>query len=191
MFEQFNSRFQDWRQGKPIGRDRSPHWPEARADWLVVHSSCAVCGFKKFLNVHHIKPFHVFPELELIPSNFITLGEKCPTGNHHLLFGHLGNWSSWNVTVVEDAGMFLLKISKRPGPPRGSEPPLGNIASLFGPLTSGGGNEDYLSFMSIGAVPIGAGPVDYSGSRRSVSTNRRGVRLHYSSEWTSAIPLAS
>jgi 5-methylcytosine-specific restriction enzyme A len=64
--------------------------------------------------VHHIKPFHLFPDLELSFANLITLGEACPTGNHHLLFGHLGYWSSWNEDVVKDARTFRIKIQTRP-----------------------------------------------------------------------------
>lgn len=93
---------------------RSPHWESVRDAHLKEHPACEVCGHKKNLNVHHVIPFHIDASKELDPSNLITLGNKCPTGNHHLLFGHLGNWKSWNVNVREDAAAWKKKISERP-----------------------------------------------------------------------------
>jgi 5-methylcytosine-specific restriction endonuclease McrA len=88
----------DYMAGRPA-KPRSPHWARVRGVWLQTHGWCAVCGFTAGLNVHHIQPFHLFPELELDPTNFITLGERCPSGNHHILFGHFGNYSKWNPDV--------------------------------------------------------------------------------------------
>lgn len=103
----------DWFQGKPAV-PRHPLWHKVRGIWLKDHGFCAVCGCTTGLNVHHIKPFHEFPELELEPENFITLGEICPTGNHHLLFGHLGDWRSWNVDVVHIANSIYVRMLNRP-----------------------------------------------------------------------------
>lgn len=99
---------------KTSGVSRSSLWPTTRLKHLVLQPTCMVCGYGLFMEVHHIKPFHLFPDLELIQSNLITLGEKCPTGNHHLLFGHLGLWASWNESVVADAGFWRGKILNRP-----------------------------------------------------------------------------
>jgi 5-methylcytosine-specific restriction enzyme A len=113
-------KMQDYWSGKPTvnlqGEPRSPKWPGVRRQFLLMAGNgfCAVCGYTQFLNVHHIKPFHLFPTLELNLTNLITLGEKCPLGNHHLFFGHLGNWASWNEAVVEDAVTWLQKIKSRP-----------------------------------------------------------------------------
>jgi 5-methylcytosine-specific restriction endonuclease McrA len=62
-----------------------------------------VCGHDKDLNVHHIKPFHEFPELELVDANLITLCEGVLRGRDHLRFGHLGNWKISNPNVRADA----------------------------------------------------------------------------------------
>lgn len=74
---------------------------------------CAVCGKKKSwklsLQVHHIVPFSVNPDLELEPSNLITL-----CGDHHLWVGHLGWFQSWNPNVVEDAQAMNDRIMNRP-----------------------------------------------------------------------------
>lgn len=106
----------DAAQGKhPITHARSPHWPRARADYLRLHPVCEVCGGSEKLNVHHIKPFHLHPDLELDPNNFITLCEADKGGvNCHLHFGHLGNFRSFNVDVRADAATWRDKIKSRP-----------------------------------------------------------------------------
>ena len=87
-------------------------------EFLLANPTCAVCGHSRDLNVHHIQPYHLFPSLELEMTNLLTLGENCPTGNHHLLFGHLGDWSCYNPNVVIDARLWLTKIKCRRSPPR-------------------------------------------------------------------------
>ena len=77
---------------------RSSKWPSVRKAHLSKHPRCEACGSKELLAVHHIKPFHEFPELELDPSNLITL---CFT--HHIELGHKGNWKTINPYVREDA----------------------------------------------------------------------------------------
>lgn len=99
----------------PKGSKRSDHWPKVRRQHLNANPVCAVCGGKKKLEVHHIKPFHLFPKLELDPTNLITLCENKNDGvNCHLLFGHLGNFKSVNANVVEDASTWNKKIAERP-----------------------------------------------------------------------------
>ena len=100
---------------KTQGSKRSGRWPAVRAKHLKINPSCAVCGANKHLEVHHIKPFHAHPELELDPQNLITLCENNRNGvNCHLLFGHLGSYKSFNEAVVSDAAQWRAKISKRP-----------------------------------------------------------------------------
>jgi 5-methylcytosine-specific restriction endonuclease McrA len=82
---------------------RSPHWPAVRDQWLKDHPWCAACGKLEEVQVHHKQPFHLHPELELDPSNFISLCESKPNGNHHLEIGHLGNWKGVNPNVEADA----------------------------------------------------------------------------------------
>jgi hypothetical protein len=92
---------------------RSDKWPEVRKAHLLLFPTCAVCGTKKLLQVHHKKPFHLEPELELDPNNLITLCED--TGhNCHLVFGHLDSFESYNPDVVADAAAWNLKIASRP-----------------------------------------------------------------------------
>lgn len=106
----------DAARGKiPADLRRSGEWPKARAAHLAKHPECAVCGERKKAEVHHIRPFHLHPELELDPANFITLCEDDDDGvNCHLFFGHLGNFKSFNVNIVNDAAYWQYKISHRP-----------------------------------------------------------------------------
>ena len=59
----------------PIGVMRSDQWPKVRKTHLASHPTCELCGGEKKLEVHHMRPFHLHPELELEPSNLITLCE--------------------------------------------------------------------------------------------------------------------
>lgn len=98
----------------PRGKKRSGGWPTVRKRHLAKHPACEVCGGKKKLEVHHIRPFHVHPELELDPKNLITL---CETGKHgvscHLWFGHLGNFTTrYNLDVYQDAADWDEKVNE-------------------------------------------------------------------------------
>ena len=89
---------------------RSPKWQSVRKEHIKNNPYCIACGRDKKLEVHHIKPVHLFPELELDPSNLVTLcADPC-----HLLFGHLMYFKSWNSTVIEDSSSYLAKIKCRP-----------------------------------------------------------------------------
>lgn len=103
-------------QGKiKVGERRDPQWQKVRNIHLRAHPFCAVCKSTTKLEVHHINPFHLYPEQELDPNNLITL---CETATHgvvcHLLVGHLGNYRSFNDNVVADAKDWNLKLERRP-----------------------------------------------------------------------------
>jgi 5-methylcytosine-specific restriction enzyme A len=99
----------------PSGSKRSGHWPTVRKEHLEKNPKCAVCSGNKKLEVHHIRPFHLHPDLELNPNNLITLCESKDNGvNCHLLFGHLGNFKSFNVNVKRDSINWISKILNRP-----------------------------------------------------------------------------
>lgn len=88
---------------------RSSHWPAVRDAFLKANPTCAVCGCRDDIEAHHCDPYHLHPERELDPTNLIALCRR-----DHLLFGHLGNWSSWNPSVREDAALWRAKILNRP-----------------------------------------------------------------------------
>ncbi|PVX61216.1 HNH endonuclease [Paraburkholderia unamae] len=106
----------DAAKGKhPVSAARSTHWPKVRSDHLQLHPVCEVCGGSENLEVHHIRPFHLHPDLELDPKNLITLCEAKKDGvNCHLFIGHLGSFKSFNTTVRADASQWSEKIKRRP-----------------------------------------------------------------------------
>lgn len=94
---------------------RSPHWPAVRQEHLKKEPRCALCNGDKKLNVHHLLPFHLRKDLELDPTNLITLCENKEDGvNCHLLFGHLGNFRSYNPNCVKDVQEWQAKLKNRP-----------------------------------------------------------------------------
>lgn len=90
---------------------RSPHWPAVRRVWLHAHPTCAACGGTLDVQVHHVRPFHLFPELELDPANFVTLCERVGT-DHHLHYGHHGDWHDFNPNVRADAAKALAELRR-------------------------------------------------------------------------------
>lgn len=101
-------------QGKAkIGSKRSSKWPAVRKKHLQMFPTCAVCGGTKKVEVHHVKPYHTHPELELDPNNLVTLCESKSKGglNCHLLIGHSGNYKKINPDVVEDAAYWFKKLN--------------------------------------------------------------------------------
>jgi 5-methylcytosine-specific restriction endonuclease McrA len=102
-------------QGKaPVGAARSSKWSRVRFEHLVKNPFCSVCSGRAKLEVHHVRPFHQSPELELDPTNLITLCESKTNGiNCHLAFGHLGNYKSANPDVKSDALIWSKKIRTR------------------------------------------------------------------------------
>jgi outer membrane murein-binding lipoprotein Lpp len=91
-----------------FGAARSSKWSAVRRAFLKIHPECEACGSRDELNVHHIKPFNVAPELELDPTNLITLCRK-----HHFEVGHLGNWRSANATVRQDAAKIRIGLGRQ------------------------------------------------------------------------------
>jgi 5-methylcytosine-specific restriction endonuclease McrA len=88
---------------------RNAKWDQVRRKFLKLNNECAVCGGRRRLVAHHVKPYQWWPELELDTDNLITL-----CGEHHLLVGHLGRWASYNIHVREDAKIWRAKIKNRP-----------------------------------------------------------------------------
>jgi hypothetical protein len=89
---------------------RSSKWSTVRKQHLKENPFCLACGKNTKLEVHHKIPVHISPELELDPSNLVTLcADPC-----HILFGHLMNFRSYNKTVIEDCSVYLSKVKNRP-----------------------------------------------------------------------------
>lgn len=94
-------------------RERSGEWGRIQDEHLLREPACRACGYKgKKVQVHHIKPFHLHPDLELEPDNLITLCQA--RGKyHHMLLGHLNYWSSYNADIEEDIKLFYGMSSKQ------------------------------------------------------------------------------
>lgn len=99
-------------QGKvPLLSKRSSHWPTIREHFLKSNPECAACGCKEKLQVHHIRPFHIYPSLELDMSNLITLCEaerEC-----HLRIGHNSSWRNENENVRADAQALRKSLTNK------------------------------------------------------------------------------
>lgn len=92
----------------PVSRHSS--WRNVRARHLASFPACAACGFTRALHVHHVVPIEIAPELELCAENLLTLGSNCPSGNHHILFGHGQNWRTWVPSSRQLAADMLAAI---------------------------------------------------------------------------------
>jgi 5-methylcytosine-specific restriction protein A len=97
-----------------VGAARSGKWQAVKRHWIKLHPVCEACGTTAELNVHHIKPFHTHPELELDLSNLVTL---CRT--HHFIIGHdpdgpwkpaKPSWETANPNVLADAKKWKTKL---------------------------------------------------------------------------------
>lgn len=99
-------------QGKaPLGVKRSSKWSSVRKNHLKLQPECVVCGDTNKLEVHHIKPFHEHPELELEPTNLLTMCESKSYGIIcHLLVGHNGSYQKINPNVIDDAKAWHAKL---------------------------------------------------------------------------------
>lgn len=100
---------------RKIGEKRSSLWPTVEKHFLTANPTCAACGSSKRLNVHHKRPFHLDPALELDTANLITL---CMDKDCHLLIGHGDNFKAYNPNVEQDAlaaknGEDLSKVAER------------------------------------------------------------------------------
>lgn len=92
---------------------RSPKWDELRKEFLKENNyECASCKSKNNLTVHHKKPFHLYPELELEKSNLIVLCEN-KVLNCHYVIGHCFSWTAYNATVEVNAYQMKTSIENR------------------------------------------------------------------------------
>lgn len=96
------------------GVPRSPQWGQVRAQHLLKEPTCRICGGKDSITVHHLLPFHIDKSLELNPDNLMTLCEGAGNGNHHLIFGHYGNYrTKWNPALKTEAPIWLTRFQAK------------------------------------------------------------------------------
>ena len=89
---------------KTFGAQRSSEWKATRDSFLKKHPLCEVCRVKAEI-VHHILPYHISPENELLESNLISLCNEC-----HLVLAHLKSFKRWDRHIRETARLFRTKI---------------------------------------------------------------------------------
>lgn len=110
MISKLITSIKDRIQGKvPLLGKRSNQWPKYEHAWLAVNGECAACGAKEKLQVHHVKPFHLDPSLELDFNNYISLCEAKGGPECHLHIGHHGNFKNENPAVREEAAVVRKK----------------------------------------------------------------------------------
>jgi len=90
------------------GLKRNPSWEHDSRLWLKDHNECAATGWTYKLQIHHVLPFHLFPQLEMDESNWIVLTEN-PLFEAHFEIGHNKNWREYNIHVRIDAMMELKR----------------------------------------------------------------------------------
>jgi len=90
-------------QDRTFGQARHSGWNDFRRTYIK--DRCEVCGSKYFRELHHVIPFTVRPDMELFPSNVVTLCRK-----HHFEWGHLFSFKSYNV----DINRWILTVKNRP-----------------------------------------------------------------------------
>lgn len=93
-----------------VKHKRSSKWRSVQQDFLEKNPVCAICGTKEKLNVHHKKPFHLFPELELEESNLITLcmsKQEC-----HLTIAHGDDFKAYNSKIETHAEILNKDLTK-------------------------------------------------------------------------------
>lgn len=109
-FEGFNLSIIEEQQDLAYATPRSKDWAKLRSDWLEQCPACFICGCNNHLQVHHIKPYHLFPELELDTGNLMTLCVH-PYRMCHFIFGHLWNWKTYNAKIY-DTMNFMWSLKK-------------------------------------------------------------------------------
>jgi hypothetical protein len=90
------------------GTPRSSQWPRARAEHLKEHPACAKCGDISHSVVHHKRPYHLYPHLELDQKNLITLCDRNGC-NAHWVDAHFMDWTSFNPDVDRDCHYYAAR----------------------------------------------------------------------------------
>ena len=98
---------------KTGGKPRSSQWSWTKKEYEKLHPKICFCGITK-CQLHHITPFSQDPSKENDFDNLVWLCEGMGTRNHHLEFGHLNNFRSWNPDIKRDYLVWKTKISQRP-----------------------------------------------------------------------------
>ena len=92
----------------PDGASLNWSWQWCRRVFLKkVGKVCVCCGSTKHIQVHHILPRHIRPDLVVDMTNLIALCKDC-----HFHIGHLNSYFTYNSMVYE-ACFYVREISVR------------------------------------------------------------------------------
>ena len=69
-------------------------WRKVRNEHIEHESCCQMCALTRKLEVHHVQPWHIAPDLRYDLENLITLCREC-----HFRFGHYLNWKLSNPEI--------------------------------------------------------------------------------------------
>ena len=79
----------------PDGASLNWNWQRCRKDFLKkVGKVCVCCNATKKIEVHHILPRHIRPDLAVDQTNLIALCKDC-----HFHIGHLNSYFTYNAAV--------------------------------------------------------------------------------------------
>ena len=94
--------------------ERPAEWTKVRNEYVAEgHDFCEICGSKKDIEVHHVKPWAKWPDLRYEKSNLITLCRSKYWGfDCHWAVGHGGNTRWENPWVRDDVKYLKDLISK-------------------------------------------------------------------------------
>lgn len=79
---------------EPDPRERAAGWPPFLLAFLIDFPHCRGCG-RRARTGHHVKPFGMFPELELVRGNVAPVCVPC-----HFVICHAGNWRTYVVNCL-------------------------------------------------------------------------------------------
>jgi hypothetical protein len=88
---------------KDIGVKKWRRWRKLRRAIVDHYKCCAICGWKKKLEGHHVKPRHLYPELTLIWENVVILCRDC-----HFHIAHWNNYKDYNPEIETIANMTTI-----------------------------------------------------------------------------------
>jgi hypothetical protein len=88
----------------PVPRD--PAWEALSLKFRKAHPSCWGCG-RPTQVAHHVKPFHLFPALELVESNLAAVCDLC-----HLCLCHLGDFHLYDPTCLARLRDHLARVRR-------------------------------------------------------------------------------
>lgn len=87
---------------------RSGQWARVRREHLEREPACAACGRRENLEVHHVQSYRDHPELELEPTNLMTLcADPC-----HIVHGHCMSFTRINKHAREDAARYRQRVAE-------------------------------------------------------------------------------